>query len=590
MALENPAGDGTGTVDKPAPDRETTALGERPWLSDYPEGIDWDAPIDMTPVTERIRQAVERHGDRSALDFLGKSTSYRELGQSIDALAGALQKDLGVTKGTRVAILLPNTPFFVIAYYAILRAGGVVVNCNPLFTIGELEHVVGHSGAKILITADLAQLYGSAEKLHAAGIVETIVLARFSDALPGLKSILFNLFKRGDIAETTGSTASKAIVPLHRLLSAGRKPEPVEITETDIAVQQYTGGTTGFPKAAMLSHGNIAANLGQIALYGPNVFEAPAKIVAILPFFHIFGMTVCLNTPLANGGEVLMLPRFEIKSFLDLVKRTRPTVLPSVPTLLHKIATDPLTRNYDLSSITLSISGGAPLANETRDLFAKVCGANLAEGYGLTETSPVVACSGLRSETKRGSIGMPLPGTDVRFAELDDPAMPVAQGNSGELQVKGPQVMPGYFQNEDANKAAFVDGWFRTGDVGYFDEQGFIYLVDRIKDIIIVSGYNIFPHDVEAALLRHSAVDECTVIGAPDVAKGEVPVAFIKLVSPEAATHAELVEFAQSNLSRLQVPREIIIKDELPKTLIGKLSKKELRAEYSHDNTGDQES
>jgi long-chain acyl-CoA synthetase len=291
-------------------------------------------------------------------------------------------------------------------------------------------------------------------------------------------------------------------------------------------------------------------------------------------------MTVCMNAPLSGGAEVVMLPRFEIKSFLDLVKRTRPTVLPSVPTLLHKIATDPLTKNYDLSSITLSISGGAPLANETRDLFAKVCGANLAEGYGLTETSPVLACSGLRAETKRGSIGTPLPGTDIRFADLEDPSKLVPMGTSGELQARGPQVMPGYFHNDEANKSAFVDGWFRTGDVGYFDEEGYTFLVDRIKDIIIVSGYNIFPHDVEAALLRHPAVDECTVIGAWDVTKGEVPIAFVKLVSDSTATPEELMAFARANLSPLHVPREIIVKDELPKTLIGKLSKKELREEY----------
>jgi long-chain acyl-CoA synthetase len=524
--------------------------------------------------------ACVRHADEPALDFLGKKTTYAELGRAIDALTGAFQKELGIEKGTRVAILLPNSPYFAFAYYAVMRAGGITVSCNPLFTTDELGYIIGHSGAKVLITVDVKQVFEKAEALHQKGIVDKLVVARFSDALPGLKSVLFRLFKRADIANVQGSPAAGAVIPLNDLITANHKPEPVKNEPDDIAAQQYTGGTTGFPKGALLSHRNIAANASQTDLYGIDVFKPPFSIVAILPFFHIFGMTICLNVPLSAGGQVVMMPRFDMKGFLDLVARTRPKILPSVPTLLHAIATSPLTKNYDLSSIVLSISGGAPLANETRDLFAKVCGATLAEGYGLTETSPVLSCAGLRSPSRRNSIGMPLPGTEIRFADLDNPGVEVPQGTSGELQARGPQVMKSYFNNDKATKEAFVDGWFRTGDVGYIDEDGYIFLVDRIKDIVIVNGYNVYPHDVETVMRKHSAVDECTVIGVPDTRKGEIPIVYVKLTKPGIATIEQLTEFARENLSRLQYPREIFIRDQLPKTLIGKLTKKELVEEY----------
>jgi long-chain acyl-CoA synthetase len=562
-----------------------------PWLDNYPAGVDFNAEIDLTPVEQRVAAACEKFPDHVALDFLGAQTTYSELARDIDRFCGALQTEFGITKGDRVALLLPNTPFYAVAYYAVLKAGGIVVNCNPLYTVGELNHILSDAGAKLLVTLDLKALFEKAEALHAAGAASKIIVCRFTDALPGLKKILFNLFKRADIANTANSPAAGSLTAYDTLMKKGHTPTPVAIDpKTDVAVQQYTGGTTGLPKGAMLSHANIAANLSQIDIYGLGVFNHPAKTVAVLPFFHIFAMTVCLNTPLANGGQVVMLPRFEIKALLDLIARTKPAILPSVPTLIRAIATSKLTRKTDVSSIELCISGGAPLPDDTRDLFARVSNALLAEGYGLTECSPVVCCAALKSESRRTSIGMPLPGTHVRFCDPDNPAKEVAPGEAGEIQIRGPQVMLGYFNNEKASVDAVVDGWFRTGDVARADQDGYIYIVDRIKDLIICSGNNVYPSAIEIVLYNHPAIDEASVIGVPDERRGEVPVAFVKLVDGQSATTEELLEFLRENLSKISAPRQVFIRDTLPKTLIGKLSKNELREEYKLMSDGNKAS
>jgi long-chain acyl-CoA synthetase len=561
-------------------DLDTKTAHHRPWLNNYPAGVDYFAPIDLTPVFERVANACKTYSSHVALDFLGAETTYGELGRQIDAFCGALQAELGVVKGTRVALLLPNTPYYAFAYYAVLKAGGTVVNCNPLYAVNELAHIVANSRAEIVITLDLKQLFDKAEALAERGLAKTIVVGHFTHVLPGLKSVLFRIAKRNDLADPSKSAAAGHVIWFDRLVAAGHKPTPVAIDPVkDVAVQQYTGGTTGTPKGAMLTHANISANLCQIDLYGLGLFNHPARTVAVLPFFHIFAMTVCLNTPLANGGEVVMLPRFDLKGLLALIDRKRPKILPAVPTLLHAVATSPQTARHDLNCLEVCISGGAALSDETRVAFAKVSNGLLAEGYGLTECSPVVCCAGLRSPSKPMSIGMPLPGTDIRFVDLEDPSVEVPMGERGELVVKGPQVMPGYFEDRVATDLAFCDGWFRSGDVGYVDADGFVFLVDRIKDIIIVNGFNVYPRTIEDALNRHPAVDECNVIGVNDDKRGEVPMAFVKLVQGQHATEAELTQFLKADLSPVEMPREIVFRDHLPKTLIGKLSKKELKQE-----------
>jgi long-chain acyl-CoA synthetase len=559
--------------------RATEAL--RPWVDHYPDGVRWDAPIDTTPVAEQVLGACAKTPEATALDFLGRKTRFRELGEAIEAFAGALQARLGVRKGTRVALMLPNTPFYVIAYYGVLRAGGTVVNCNPLYSIGELTHIAADSGADLLVTLDLKQLFDKAQKLVEAGHVGTLVVCHFPDALPGVKKVLYNVARRGDLVDPASTPIAKKIVRFDELMAARHKPTPVAIDAlADVAVQQYTGGTTGTPKGAMLSHANIAANMSQIDAWGCGLFYPPSRVVAVLPFFHIFAMTVCMNVPLCNGTQVVMLPRFELRALLDLLTRTGANVLPAVPTLIHAIARSGDKAKPHLESLDVVVSGGAPLPNETRTAWAKVCRSLLAEGYGLTQASPVVCSAALRVPSKPMSIGQPLPAPDIRFIDVDS-GEPVAQGERGELQVRGPQVMLGYHNDPEATEAALVDGgWLRTGDVGYMDEEGYVYLVDRIKDLIICSGFNVYPRVIEEALATHPAVEEVNVIGVPDSYKGEAPVAYVKLAAGAEASESDLKTYLTDRLSKIEMPREILFREELPKTLIGKLSKKELREDY----------
>ncbi len=553
----------------------------RPWIQHYPEGIQWDVPISATPVVEQLLATCTRQPDADALDFLGRKTRFGELARAINAFAGALQTQFGVRKGTRVALLLPNTPFYVIAYYGILRAGGTVVNCNPLYTVHELTHIAANAGAELMITLDLKVLFDKAEALTEAGHVKKLIVCHFPDALPGVKRLLFKLLKRKDLSRPRHSRVAAKITPYADMARRHETPAKVSIDpHKDVAVQQYTGGTTGLPKGAMLSHANIAANMSQIDAWGCGIFYPPSRVIAVLPLFHIFAMTVCMNVPLCNGTQVILLPRFELKAFLSALTRTGINILPAVPTLIAALAKAGKLAEPHLGALEVVISGGAALPNETRAAFAKVSKALLAEGYGLTEASPVVCCAALRVPSKPMSIGQPLPATDVRFVDIDS-GKPVALGERGELQVKGPQVMLGYYNNPQASKDAFMDGWLRTGDVGYMDSDGYVFLVDRIKDLIICSGFNVYPRTIEEALSGHPAVDENNVIGVSDAYRGEVPVAFVKLRAGAAATEEELKKYLATKVNKLEMPREIIFKDSLPKTLIGKLSKKELREEYS---------
>jgi long-chain acyl-CoA synthetase len=553
----------------------------RPWIASYPDGIVWDTQIDTRPVHEQVLAACARNPSAVALDFLGHATTFGDLAKKIIAFAGALQHQFGIKKGSRVALMLPNTPFYPIAYYAVLRAGGTVVNCNPLYTVHELSHITANAGADLMITLDLQQIYEKAEKLVQAGHVKALVVCHFPDALPLVKKILFSVVKRKDLARPDTSPVADRITRFQDMIARNETPDAVVIDpHNDVAVQQYTGGTTGIPKGALLTHANIAANMSQIDKWGDGLFLPRSTIVAVLPFFHIFAMTVCMNVPLSNGTRVVMLPRFELKSLLNLLARTRANVLPAVPTLLNAIARADNVTSEQLASLEVCISGGAALPDEVRAAFGKKSKALLAEGYGLTEASPVVCCAALRKASKPMSIGMPLPGTDIRFVDHDSGKV-VGIGENGELQVKGPQVMAGYYNNEEASRDAFMDGWLRTGDVGHMDEDGYVFLVDRIKDLIICSGFNVYPRVIEEALMTHEAVEETNVIGVPDEYRGEAPVAYVKLKAGHTIGEEALKKFLSDRLNKIEMPKQIIFKDALPKTLIGKLSKKELREEYA---------
>ncbi|HTN64413.1 MAG TPA: long-chain fatty acid--CoA ligase, partial [Devosia sp.] len=516
-----------------------------------------------------------------AMDFLGGTTSFGDLAKKIIAFAGALQHQFGVKKGTRVMLMLPNTPFYPIAYYGVLRAGGTVVNCNPLYTIKELDHLAENAGADVMVTLDLKMIFEKAEALVEAGHIKSVIVCHFPNALPLVKKVLYSIAKRKDLSRPKASRIANSVTDFDAMIARHETPDAVVIDAAkDIAVQQYTGGTTGVPRGALLTHANIAANMSQIDKWGCGLFYPPAKVVAVLPFFHIFAMTVCMNVPLCNGAQIVMLPRFDLKDLLALLTRTRANILPAVPTLLTAIARAKSATRENLKSVEVAISGGAALSDEVRAEYITKSDALLAEGYGLTEASPVVCCAALRVPSKPLSIGLPLPGTDIRFVDPDTGVV-VGIGENGELQVKGPQVMAGYYNDEEATQAAFDHGWLRTGDVGHMDDEGYVFLVDRTKDLIICSGFKIYPRIIEEALMSHPAVDETNVIGVPDSYRGEAPVAFVKLRSGQQVSEADLKTFLAAHISKIEMPREIIFKDALPKTLIGKLSKKELRTEYA---------
>ena len=553
----------------------------RPWIASYPDGISWETDLDLRPVHEQVLAACAKNPSAVALDFLGGTTTFGDLAKKIVAFAGALQKQFGITKGSRVALMLPNTPFYPIAYYGVLRAGGTVVNCNPLYTVHELGHITANAGADLMITLDLQQIYEKAEALVEAGHVKSLVVCHFPDALPLVKKVLFSVVKRKDLAKLGASRVRGQVTLFDDMIARNDMPSAVVIDpHKDIAVQQYTGGTTGIPKGALLTHANIAANMSQIDKWGCGLFYPPSKVIAVLPFFHIFAMTVCMNVPLCNGTPVIMLPRFEMKALLGIFARTKANILPAVPTLLNAIARADHVTGEQIASLEVAVSGGAALPDEVRSAFSKKSKALLAEGYGLTEASPVVCCAALRVPSKPMSIGLPLPGTDIRFVDIDT-GKPVGIGENGELQVKGAQVMAGYYNNPEASAEAFMDGWLRTGDVGHMDEDGYVFLVDRIKDLIICSGFNVYPRTIEEAIMHHPAVEEVNVIGVPDEYRGEAPVAFVKLKAGQSLTESELKTHITERLNKIEMPKEIIFKDALPKTLIGKLSKKELRTEYA---------
>ncbi|WP_338721003.1 long-chain fatty acid--CoA ligase [Devosia sp. XK-2] len=564
-------------MDTPATGHESL----RPWIATYPKGIVWDDHIDTTPVHEQVLASCASHPNAVALDFLGSAMTYGELAEEILAFAGALQSQFGVTKGSRVALMLPNTPFYPIAYYGVLRAGGTVVNCNPLYTVSELGHITSNAGADVLVTLDLKLMFEKAEALVAAGYVKKLIVAHFPAALPLVKKVLYLLVKRGDLADIGRSPQAHTVTWFQAMLNRQDSPAPVAIDrDVDIAVQQYTGGTTGIPKGALLSHANVAANVSQSTKWFASLFKPGNKAIAILPFFHIFAMTTCMNMPLAAGMTVYMMPRFEMKGFLSLLRRSRPNLMPAVPTLISALANSEMATRELLSSIELIVSGGAALPNELRSAFARKSSAQLVEGYGLTEASPVVCCGPFNGLNKSMSIGLPLPGTDIRFVDVDSGKV-VGIGENGELQVKGAQVMVGYFEDEEATSNAFMDGWLRTGDVGHMDEDGYVFLVDRIKDLIICSGFNVYPRTIEEAVMAHEAVEEVNVIGVPDEYRGEAPVAFVKLKHDHTVSEAELKTFLTGKLNKIEMPKQIVFKQDLPKTLIGKLSKKELREEYA---------
>ena len=503
---------------------------------------------------------------------MGNWWTYAEIGHMAARAARGFQ-DLGVTKGTRIALMLPNTHYYVVAYMGALMAGGTIVNVNPLYAERELEHLVKDSGADILVTLDLGTMFPKAHKILRSTKLKKLIVCSMADALPWRTGVVFSMFKRGAVADIKDEPDVMWFEEL--VTNRGDYARPVIDCLHDVAVLQYTGGTTGTPKAAILSHSNITANTHQVARWHANPALGEERFLAAIPFFHVFAMTVAMLTAFEYGASIIMMPRFDLKDCLKTIQKRKPTFFPAVPTIFTAINNAPKVANYDLRSIKLCISGGAALPVEAKRIFEQLTGCVLVEGYGLSETSPVVCTNPTQGVNKAGSIGLPMPGTIVEIRSVDTDE-PVKIGERGELCVRGPQVMVGYWNKPDETANVLKDGLLHTGDIAIMDDEGYVFIVDRIKDMINASGYKVYPRMVEEAVYLHPAVAECTVIGIDDPYRGQAPKAFVKLKAGTALTQDELLAFLKDKLSPMERPSVIEFRDNLPKTLIGKLSKKEL--------------
>jgi len=561
----------------------TASEADPPWLKAYPPGIDWHARFPEEPLHRFLAESVARFGDRPCLDFLGRTYSYAEVGRLVRRVAKGLA-GIGVGKGTRVGLMLPNTPYYVIAYYAVLEAGGTVVNLNPLYAPPEVRHLVSDAEVEVMLSLDFPAHYAMVAPLIGTTTLRKIVLCPMAEILPRAKSVLYRLMKRADIAHAPRDASHLTFADL--VANDGSfAPAPVDPLR-DVAVLQYTGGTTGVPKGAMLTHQNLVANARQCLAWFPDIELGRERVLAVLPFFHVFAMTVAMNLTILSGGEITLLPRFEIKTLLAAIRRKRPTTMPAVPTLFTAIFSHPAIDKVDLTSIRSCISGGAPLPVEVKRRFEAMTGCTVVEGYGLSETSPVVACNPLRGVNKPGSVGLPMPGTSIEIASTDAPAQLVPQGERGEIAVRGPQVMAGYWRKPEATQAVLSGGRLRTGDVGYLDAEGYLFLVDRIKDIIIAGGYKIYPRNVEEAIYQNPKVAECIVLSVDDPYRGETVKAYVAPVAGATLDEKELLAFLKDKLSPIETPKLFEFRQSLPKTLIGKPSKKALMEEEAARRAG----
>jgi long-chain acyl-CoA synthetase len=547
------------------------------WENHYPSGLHWNSPLHPMPVYTLLDRTRQKFGSRPAFNFMGKHLTWDQIGALVDRMAKGLH-DLGVERGVKVGLCLPNTPYFMIAYYAIAKTGATVVNYNPLYTEDQLRHQIEDSQTDIIVTTDLHVVYDKMEAMLSTTRLNQLVVCPFKDMLPFPKNILFPLLKGKDIATIPNDDRHiwfSKVVNNDGVFQA-QSVDPVN----DIAVLQYTGGTTGVPKGAMLTHANVVANADQIELW-LHKYAVPGqeKIVGILPFFHVFAMTAVMNLAVRMGWEIVALPKFELEGTLKLINKYKPQYLMAVPAIFNAINNYPDLHKYDLTSLRYCVSGGAPLPVEVRKNFEERTGCVVIEGYGLTEASPVVCVNPPEGANKAGSIGMPLPNTLV---ELRDPETGnlVPMGERGELCVTGPQVMRGYWNKAAETAAIFRDDQLRTGDVAYMDSDGYVYIVDRIKDLILVNGYNVYPRNIEEKVYEHPAVEECIAAGLPDEQRGEIPAIWIKLKQGRTVTAEEMHEFLSDKLSPIEMPRKIEFRDApLPKTMIGKLSRKDLLQE-----------
>ncbi|MEP0390584.1 MAG: long-chain fatty acid--CoA ligase [Erythrobacter sp.] len=536
----------------------------------------WDTTFEPLTLPALLERTLTHDPDAPFLHFMGRTFSYRVMhAEAVKFASGLIE--MGVKPGDRVGLFLPNVPIYASAYYGAMMAGAVVVNFSPLYSVEELAWQVADSGTRALVTVDVPELYETASKVLEASELETLIVGSLGSMLPFAKSIAFNLFKRSQIAKVAWSGSVRR---WDDVLSDEGVDLPA-ITSDDLALLQYTGGTTGRPKGAMLGHSQLTQNAQQVAAINP--FDNPRDevLMGALPFFHVFANTALLNHAVAAGASIAMLPRFEAKQVLQMIEKYGATGFPGVPTMFQALLDHPDLTKTDLSSLKVCISGGAPMPAQVHTRFEEVTGVRLVEGYGLTESSGVVSVNPYAGTRKKGTIGQLVAGTQVILLDKEDPAKLASEGEPGELAICGPQIMRGYWERPEIDADIFVERdnnrYLRTGDVAVVDADGFLSIVDRIKDMIAVGGFKVFPSVVEDAILKHDAVKEALVIGVPDDYRGEAPRAFVTLEGEVGAD--ELKNWLNERIGKHERVDEVVIREELPKTIIGKLDRKALRAE-----------
>ncbi|MEP3052126.1 MAG: long-chain fatty acid--CoA ligase [Erythrobacter sp.] len=540
----------------------------------------WDSQFDLMALPDLLERSAERDPQAPLLHFLGRTYSYAEILTEARRFAAGLA-EMGIKKGDRIGLFLPNAPIYASAYYGAMMAGAIVVNYSPLYTVEELSWQVEDSGTRALVTLGVPELYETASRVLAASNLETLIVGSLPDMLPPLKSFALRTIGRSKLAKVDYGPHIKAWNDV--LSDVAAAPDVTIDPAEDIALLQYTGGTTGRPKGAELGHSQLAMNAQQVAAINP--FDNPSEEVFMgaLPFFHVFANTALLNHAVASGASIAMVPRFETKQVLRTMQKYKTTGFPGVPTMFQAMLDHPDLAKTDLSSLKVCISGGAPMPAPVHAKFEEATSVRLVEGYGLTESSGVVSVNPYEGKRKRGTIGQVVAGTEILLLDKEDPTKLAPAGEPGELAIHGPQVMRGYWNRPDAAAEAFADHdgkkWLRTGDVAIVDDDGFLSIVDRIKDMIAVGGFKVFPSQVEDAIREHEAVKEALVIGVPDDYLGEIPRAYVTLEAGAESDGAALTAWLNANVGKHERVDQVVIREELPKTIIGKLDRKALRAE-----------
>lgn len=557
----------------------------KPWLRYYQSGVPATIDYPDWTIPDLLRQTVHDFPDNDAAIFYGRRISYREIDKLSNQFANRMI-ELGLKPGEPVLVVLANLPQFMIAHFGILKAGGVVAALNPLLVQREITELAQDSGAKIIVALD--RVWDRVAPIVGRGQIETAIVTGVQDYLPGIKRLLYPLKYRKEITRVAHAP-ERGILQFRKLMhGAPDSPPQVAISPEDIAAFQYTGGTTGLPKAAVLSHRNIVSNAIQVRHWLPGAKPGEEVLMAILPFFHAYGGTLALHLGVYLGATIVLVPRFDLADVMTLIQKYQPTMLPGVPTLynaLNRAVENNPERRKALGSINLCVSGGAPLPVEIQQRFEEITGGRVIEGYGLSEASPVTHGNPLSGRSRPGKIGIPMPDTDAIIVDIET-REPLPQGERGELAVRGPQVMQGYWHRE-ADTAAVLsdDGWLYTGDIAIMDEDGFFEIVDRQKDVIITGGENVYPREIEEVLYQHPSIQEVAVAAVEHSVGGQVAKAYIVLVEGETLTRRDVLQFCSDKLAKYKIPRMIEFRESLPKSAAGKVLRRELQEAESHKTT-----